>query len=76
MGRLNAKKRFCLIKTCALISNTLFYTELVTFSLAVNAHCQSNMASMRQILRHVRGKINDILTQMGHLHVQKYFLLD
>jgi len=45
------KKNVCLIKTCALISNSLFHSdELVTFSLAVNAQCQSNMASMKQIL--------------------------
>jgi len=43
---------FCLIKTCALISNSLFYSvELVTFSLEVNAQCQSNMASIKQMLR-------------------------
>jgi len=40
------------IKTCAQISNSLFYSnDLLTFSLAVNAPCQSNMASMRQIFR-------------------------
>jgi len=41
-----------MIKTCALISNSLFYSdELVTLSPGVNAQCQSNMASMKQILR-------------------------
>ena len=51
-GHLYAPKNVCLIKTSALISNSLFYSdELMTFSPAVNAQCQSNMASMRQILR-------------------------
>ena len=46
------KNTFCLIKTCALISNSLFYSdELVTFSPVVNAQCQSNMASIKRILR-------------------------
>ena len=45
------KKIFCLNKTCALISNSLFYSdELLTFSTAVNAQCQSNMASMKHVL--------------------------
>ena len=52
MGYLHAQKIFCLIKTCALILNSLFCrVELVTFSPAVSAQCQSNMASMKQILR-------------------------
>jgi len=71
------KKIFCLIKPCAPISNSLFNSdELVTFSPTVNAQCQSNMASIKQILRSCLWKINDILTQMGRLHVQKYVLLD
>jgi len=46
------KDTFCLIETCVLISNSLFCSdELVTFSPVVNAQCQSNMTSMRQILR-------------------------
>jgi len=46
------KNTVCLIKTRALISDSLFYNdELVTFSPAVNAQCQSNMASMKQVLR-------------------------
>jgi len=45
-------KNVSLIKTCALISNSLFYSvELVTFSPAVNAQCQSNIVSIKQILR-------------------------
>ena len=52
-----SKKIFCLLKTCAVISNSLFYiVELVTFSPAVNAQCQSNMASMKQILRSYQWK--------------------
>jgi len=52
MGYLHAPKNIFLIKTCALISNSLFYSdELVTFSPVDNAQCQSNMALMRQILR-------------------------
>ena len=52
MGYLYAKKMFCLIKTCALISNSLFYSdELLTFSAAVNAQCRSNTVSIKQILR-------------------------
>jgi len=43
-----SKNIFCLIETCALISNRLFYSvELVTFSLAVNPQCQSSMASIK-----------------------------
>jgi len=46
------KNTFFLIKTCALISNSLFHSdELVTFSPVANAQCQSNMVSTRQILR-------------------------
>jgi len=49
---LHALKIFCLIKTCALISNTLFYNdELLTFSAAVNSQCQSNMAVINRSLR-------------------------
>jgi len=71
------KKIFCLIKTCALISNSLFNSdELVTFSQTVNVQCSSNIVSIKQILRSRLWKINDILTQMGRLHVQKYGLLD
>jgi len=71
------QKIFSLIKTSALISNSLFYSdELVTFSPVVNAQCQSNMASMRQILRHVRGKFKYILTEMGYLHAPKNILFD
>ena len=47
-----SKKIFCLIKTCALISNSLFSSvELGTFLPAVNAQIQSNIVSMKQILR-------------------------
>jgi len=46
------KNKFCLIKTCALISNSLFYSvELGTFLPAVNAQGQSNMASFNRSLR-------------------------
>ena len=46
------KNTFCLIKTCALISNSLFCSDaLVTFSPVVNAQCQSNIVSIKQILR-------------------------
>ena len=68
------KNTFCLIKTCALISNSLICSdELVTFSPVVNTQCQSNMASMRQILRSCPWKIKYILTEMGYLYAQKYF---
>jgi len=63
---------FSLIKTCALISNTLFHrVERLTFRRAVNAHRQSNMASTKRIAycAHIRGKIINILTEMGHLHI-------
>jgi len=40
-----------MIKTCAQISNSLFYSdELLTFSAAVNSQCQSNIVSIKQIL--------------------------
>ena len=46
------QKIFCLIKTCALISKNLYCSvELVTFSPVVNAQCQSNIVSIKQILR-------------------------
>jgi len=51
MGHLYAQNKFCLIKTCDLISKSLFYSdELVAFSPVTNAQCQSNMRSMRKIL--------------------------
>jgi len=75
-----SKNIFCLIKTCAMISNSLFYSDdLLTFSLAVNAQCQSNMAAIKQIIAYCvyfRGKFIHILTEMSHLYVQKYILLD
>jgi len=44
-----SKNIFCLIKTCALISNSLFYSDgLLTFSLAVNSQCHSNIVSIKQ----------------------------
>jgi len=46
------KNIFCLIKTCGLISNSLFFSvELGTFLPAVNAQCQSNMTSINRSLR-------------------------
>jgi len=46
------KKIFCLIKTCAPISTSLFYSdELVTFLAAVNVQCQSNIVSIKKIWR-------------------------
>jgi len=75
-----SKNIFCLIKTCALISNSLFYSDgLLTFSLAVNSQCHSNIVSIKQIASycaHILGKFIDILTEMSHLCVQKYILLD
>jgi len=71
-----SKNIFCLIKICALISNSLFYRDdLLTFSLAVNTQCQSNMASMKKYCAHIRRKIIDISTEMSHLYVHKYILL-
>jgi len=51
-------KKFYLFETCALISNSLFYSdERVTFSPAVITQFQSNRRSMRQILRSCPWKI-------------------
>ena len=52
MSYLHAPKIFCLIKTCAPISKNLYCSvELGTFSPVFNAQFQSNMASVKRILR-------------------------
>ena len=44
------KKIFYLTKTSTPISNSLFYSdELLTFSATVDAQCQSNIVSIKQI---------------------------
>jgi len=48
--------------------------DLLTFSLAVNAQCQSNMASMKQILRSCPWKNYDCNLN-GSFKRQKYILL-
>jgi len=59
------------MKTCALISNNLFRSvDLVTFSQAVNTQRHSNVASITDHWAHIHGKIIEIATWMGHLHVQ------
>jgi len=45
--------------------------ELLTFPPPVNAHCQSN-----EYCAHIRGKIINISTEIGHLYVRHYILLD
>ena len=58
-----SKNIFYSIKTCALISNSLFCSvDLVTFSPAVNTQCQSNVASITDHWAHMRGKIIEIVT--------------
>ena len=72
-----SKNIFYLIKTWALISDSSFYNvELLTFSTGVNTRCQSNMSSIKRLLHHIRGKIINILTQLGHLYAPIYTLFD
>jgi len=71
------KNTFCLIKTCALISNSLFYNdELVTFSPVVNAQCQSNIVSIKRILRSYPWKNYKNFNWNGLFTCPKNILLD
>ena len=76
-GLLKCPKKFYLIKTCALISNSLFYSnELVTYTPAVNTQCQSNMASQwDKYCAHVRGKIKYIFNWNGLFTCPKIYLV-
>jgi len=69
-------KTFCLIKTCALISNSLFYNDELNCDMFAGS--QRSMSVKHGFLwdkfyAHVRGNIKYILTEMGYLHAKKYF---
>ena len=69
------QKIFCLIKTCALIPNSLFYSvEHVTFSPAVNVQCQPNMPSIKQSLRSCPWKEQIYFNWNGLFTCQKKYI--
>jgi len=61
-----SKNIFSLIKTCVLISNSLFCSvDFLTFSQVLKAHCQSNrlQSNNEPIALVIRGKFIIILTK-------------
>ena len=74
MGCLHAPKIFCLIKTCALISHSLFHSDelIVTFS-TLNA--SQTWLQSTDYWAHIRVKIIQIVTETGHLYVNITFCL-